>query len=624
MRIHRLWTWAWLTALALHVACGGGGKGGTTTPTGTTGWTVLVYMTADNNLEVAGLQDLTEMASVTSASNVRFVVQVDRAAGEYAGGVLNLGDWTSAKRLLVSEGHLQQLADLGEVDMGLSSSLAAFVNWGVTTYPGDHVMLVFWDHGGGWVGFGWDDSAPVGGGEPDHLSLDRIVTGVSQGLTGTTVSKLDVIGFDACLMATVEVAESLKPYASYLIASEETEPGHGWDWSSFTNGGPLGAVALGRKIVDGYYAQAVTAGDAADVTLALVDLSKLGPIETALGTVAGAYGTAGAVAPVIGAVAAGRFGAAEYGASPDPSQAYSLVDMVDLFSRMGGLTGSATVQSAVTSAVVYQVAGSAKVGSHGLSIYFPPGAAYYQAGYDALPGMDAWRTFLAAVFAGGAAQTVPTFDSGGYDPTVAGLTVTGTVASGAETAVTEAKLGYGVSDLGSGAWLLGDSPAALAGSDVTGTWNWSALQLEQGAYAEYGYLSLEVVSASLFSASIPLAYDEPGAASLQSALWRIVFDTGGSVVSNNVFLFTGSGVAELSPAAGSRLRALVMHMPDLGVWSFSWELSADGGAGFDATQPLGLSVAALPGGTYYAAVLRIENAGGEGDWLYVPAGVTIP
>lgn len=626
MRIRGLSTWAWLTALALHAACGGGSSNGGTNPNppGTSGWTVLVYMTADNNLEEAGLVDLTEMASVTNASDVRFVVQADRAAGEYTGGVLNLGDWTSTKRLLVSQGHLQQLADLGEVDMGLSATLADFVNWGVTTYPGDHLMLVFWDHGGGWVGFGWDDSHTVGGGEPDHLSLDRIVTGVSQGLAGTGVSKLDVIGFDACLMATIEVAESLKPYASYLIASEETEPGHGWDWSAFVNGGTLGAEALGRNIIDGYYDQAVAAGDAADVTLSLVDLSKLGPIETALGTVATAYGTAGNVAPVIGQVAAGRFGAAEYGASPDPSQAYSLVDIVDLFSRMGGLTGSAAVQSAVSSAVVYQVAGAAKVGSNGLSIYFPPGAAYYDAGYDTLPGMAAWRTFLAALFAGGAAQTVPTFETGSYDAVIAGLTVTGTITTGAESAVSEAKLGYGVSDLASGAWLLGDSPAVVSGSDVTGTWDWSVLTLEQGTYAEYGYLSVEVVSASLFSASIPLAYDEPGAASLQSALWRIVFDTGGSVVSNNVFLFTGSGVAELSPAAGSKLRAVVMYMADLASWSFSWELSAPAGAGFDATQPFGLNLVTLSSGVPYAAVLRIENAGGEGDWLYVPAGVTVP
>ncbi|MCR5235609.1 MAG: hypothetical protein K6E34_00220 [Lachnospiraceae bacterium] len=35
----------------------------------------------------------------------------------------------------------------------------------------------------------------------------------------------DFIGFDACLMATVETAYMLSPYADYMIASEEFEPG---------------------------------------------------------------------------------------------------------------------------------------------------------------------------------------------------------------------------------------------------------------------------------------------------------------------------------------------------------------------------------------------------------------
>ena len=45
--------------------------------------------------------------------------------------------------------------------------------------------------------------------------------------------KFDFIGFDACLMATVETALTMSEYADYLIASEETGPGVGWyytDW----------------------------------------------------------------------------------------------------------------------------------------------------------------------------------------------------------------------------------------------------------------------------------------------------------------------------------------------------------------------------------------------------------
>jgi hypothetical protein len=623
------------SSIGLLAACGGGGGGGASTgPVGTKGWTVLVYMTADNNLEADGLRDLIEMASVGSGDDLRYVVQADRAVGEYSGGVLNLGDWTSTKRLLVRKNQLQELADLGEVDMGLSSTLADFVSWGVKTYPGERYMLVFWDHGGGWKGFGWDDSHPLGSGEPDHLTLDRIAAGVSQGLSGTSLARFDIIGFDACLMATLEVAESVKPYASYLLASEEVEPGHGWDWAAFGGGGLLDPRALGTKVIDGFMAQARAAPwkDSADVTLSLVDLSKLGPIETALTGLAGTYGTASAVAPVLSQVAAGRRSAMEYAANPDPSRAYALVDLVDLFGGMSGVSGASTLQSAVSGAVVYSVAGTAKVGSHGLSIYFPTDSGLYNPAYDALPGMGAWRTFLNALFGGGAAEVVPKFTpgTGAYDRQASGLTLSGAVTASAAAAVSKSYLAYGLPDGGSGAYLLGDAPATSSGGVVTGEWQWDYLQVVQGTHKEYGYLALEVVSSSQVAASIPLAYDEqPGVKALQFALWRIVFDVSGTsiaVASNNVFLYSGGGVAELNAASGSKLRALVSHVPDLGTWSSSWELSdGTGSPGFDATQPLDLDIPTFPAGTSIAAVLRIENTAGEGDWLYVPPPtVTIP
>ena len=617
-RIHLL---AWLLAgIATLTACGGS-KSSTTPPPGPTGWTVLVYMTADNNLEEDALRDLTEMASVGSSAGLRFVVQADRSPGEYAGGVLNLPDWTSTKRLLVKQGQLEQLQDLGEVNMGLASSLSDFIHWGVTTYPGERYMLVFWDHGGGWKGFGWDDSSLLAGGGADHLSLDRIVTGVSQGLAGTGVARFDVIGFDACLMATLEVAESLKPYGSYLLASEETEPGHGWDWAAFAGAGTLTPAALGRRVIDGFYAQAQAPqwNDAADVTLSLLDLSKLGPIEAAITTLASSRGTPAAIAPVLGQVATGRQRAAEYGSNPDPAQSYALVDLSGLFAGAPAVAEAAAIQAAVADAVVYQVVGAGKVGSHGLSIYFPMAAANYSSDYDALPGMGAWRTFLGAVYGGGAAQVVPAFDTGGYDATASALTINAVLTAGTESAVTRAFLAYGLPDGGSGAYLFGDAPADVTGNAVSGSWDWSILQVTQGAYKEYGYLSVAQVSATLGAASIPLAYDEPGAAALQMAVWRIVFDTGGNIVSNNVFLYSGGGVAELAPASGSKLRAIVAHMPDFATWTRSWETSAaPGSAGFDATQPLGLEFLTLPAGASVAAVLRVENAGGQGAWLYLP------
>ena len=41
-------------------------------------WTVMIYLDADNNLESAGIDDISEMEMVGSSDDVNIVVQVDR------------------------------------------------------------------------------------------------------------------------------------------------------------------------------------------------------------------------------------------------------------------------------------------------------------------------------------------------------------------------------------------------------------------------------------------------------------------------------------------------------------------------------------------------------------------
>ena len=66
----------------------------------------------------------------------------------------------------------------------------------------------------------------------DSLSLAEIDEALATGLDGAGVDRLDLLGFDACLMATYEVASTLAPRADLLLASQEFEPGHGWDYTA--------------------------------------------------------------------------------------------------------------------------------------------------------------------------------------------------------------------------------------------------------------------------------------------------------------------------------------------------------------------------------------------------------
>lgn len=66
----------------------------------------------------------------------------------------------------------------------------------------------------------------------------------------------DIIGYDACLMASVEVADSLNGYGRYLAASEELENGEGWNhtaWLGELAAHPeMNAAQVGKEMVDSY------------------------------------------------------------------------------------------------------------------------------------------------------------------------------------------------------------------------------------------------------------------------------------------------------------------------------------------------------------------------------------
>lgn len=80
---------------------------------------------------------------------------------------------------------------------------------------------------------------------------------------------LELVGFDTCLMATVDVASTFTDIAKYFVASEETEPANGWLYSGW-----ISALAedpsMDRRlsvICDTYYEGCEEVGTQDDATL---------------------------------------------------------------------------------------------------------------------------------------------------------------------------------------------------------------------------------------------------------------------------------------------------------------------------------------------------------------------
>jgi DNA uptake protein ComE-like DNA-binding protein len=195
-------------------------------------WTFMVFINADNNLEGAGIGDINEMEKVGSDENMNIVVQIDRHEDsvdannqEHVYDVSN-GNWTGTRRYYIERDNNESAVSsqvkrkLGEDDVGTVSSLTKFVKWSIDSYPAEHYYLIVWNHGGGLDGISWDDQSG------SHISAEQLMEAVDNA-SKIAGKKIDIVNFDACLMAMLEIALQLKDNADIMIASEEVEPGYG-------------------------------------------------------------------------------------------------------------------------------------------------------------------------------------------------------------------------------------------------------------------------------------------------------------------------------------------------------------------------------------------------------------
>lgn len=177
----------------------------------------MVYMSGDNNLEDYIVKDLElELAAAGSNADVQIVALADRGPGYDT----SRGDWQTTKLFHVTPGMTADaasaVADWGERDMGDKQTLTDFVGWSRANYPADHYALYFWGHGWSWHP-GWvmeDDTSAD--------TLDYAEVKAAQPSLGF----LDVVGYDGCNMASLEVMDLWHGHATAVTGSQEYV---GWD-----------------------------------------------------------------------------------------------------------------------------------------------------------------------------------------------------------------------------------------------------------------------------------------------------------------------------------------------------------------------------------------------------------
>ncbi len=343
--------------------------------------TIMVYMCGTDLESKSGMgsSDLQEMLNANLSSNVNLLV--------YTGGCKRWKNNTVSNSVCqiykVENGNLRCLVkDDGDNTMTDGNTLKRFLTYAKNNYAADRYQLIFWDHGGGSLSaYGYDEKHSSGG----SMSLRTINTVLKD-----SGIKYDFVGFDACLMATLETALMLDDYADYLIASEETEPGVGWYYTTWLNdlsrNTSIPTVELGQSIVDSFISATSKSCPGSKMTLSVVDLAELSatvpaPLKAFAKDTADMIGNDG-----YQTVSDARASTREFAAAQKIDQ----VDLVHLAMNLD-TDESKALAEALLSAIKYNRTSSNMTNAYGLSIYFPykkvSKASAAVAIYDAI-GMD--------------------------------------------------------------------------------------------------------------------------------------------------------------------------------------------------------------------------------------------
>jgi Clostripain family len=267
-------------------------------------WTVMVYFSADNDLQDEAFNNLSQMVEVGGSDNVHVLAQIVSRGG------------IPTRRYFMHGPNDAEATDVeGETNVGSIDDLLSFVNWASSgEHRAKNYLIVLWGHANGI----FDDEDDVGTaklnaeiragsklrGEAGEFKKpsDRsflALTGVDSALTSFELKeafkriqemlgqKVAILGLDACLMSMAEIAKQVSGSVGLMVASEEAIPDKSWPYDRVlqtlvetTKVRTVEPEELAKLIVDEYISSYQTSED--PVTLSACRLEKIDDLAGAL------------------------------------------------------------------------------------------------------------------------------------------------------------------------------------------------------------------------------------------------------------------------------------------------------------------------------------------------------
>ena len=360
------------------------------------GTTVLIYMCGadlesgydgySTHTSDAGLatMDLDEILSVNGQpSDVNIVVQTGGAKA-WAKSTINPN---KSQRWEIRNRTMNKISEDSKKNMGLQSTLQEFLTWGLTTYKSEKYGLIMWNHGGAMGGCCFDEQF-----EDDSISAVELYNAVKNARTSAGLGKLEWITYDACLMAAQDIAEYNSYNFNYMLCSQESEAGYGYDYDAwlptlYGNSGISGADLLPvightfieeeKALYQSYYGSRWQ--QYFDQTQSVYDLSKMSAYKSAFEALATSLNSIiGTTSSKIKALRNIILNSREYGLDENGnSSGFNIYDLEEALTQIktnstfSSTSGAVdTVLSAMEDLVIYEEHGQGTTGC-GICLFCP-------------------------------------------------------------------------------------------------------------------------------------------------------------------------------------------------------------------------------------------------------------
>lgn len=256
-------------------------------------WTFLLFLNGHNNLSSYGDMNIKDMEKSGSTDQVNLIVEWGKSDSNLTNRLLVKKSTDPTK---VTSPIIMSLKDR---DMGDYKNLVDFVKWGADNFPAKHYFVAVWNHGSGWH---FQDAEKIKSGEISvndisfddntghHITTEQLGVAMSE-IKQHIGRNIDIYGSDACLMQMLEVAGEMKNSVDYFVGSEETEPGEGWPYETFTKkwtSAPQSTAAEVSVLLSKEYLRAYSGGayGTKSVTFSALDISKLDAVIQSAGAIA--------------------------------------------------------------------------------------------------------------------------------------------------------------------------------------------------------------------------------------------------------------------------------------------------------------------------------------------------